>query len=256
MPQRPKIAANMLELIGYTPLVRLNRIAYPGSAEIIVKLESQNPMDSVKDRIGAAMILAAERDGKIRPGETVIIEPTSGNTGIALAFAATVKGYKLIVTMPDTVTEERRRVLVALGAEVILTPGADGMKGAIKRASDLAEETPDSWTPGQFDNPANPEVHRLWHLRDAMVPGRRWQARVLRGQRAGRGRERDRVRGGVEQLPHPEVRADAVASCWRPSPTSSSGNSRRPYQVTLKAPTTPSALAPTCTCRIRELRSG
>jgi cysteine synthase A len=160
MPQRPKIAANMLELIGYTPMVRLNRIADPGSAEIIAKLESQNPMDSVKDRIGAAMILAAEREGKIRPGETVIIEPTSGNTGIALAFAATVKGYKLIVTMPDTVTEERRRVLIALGAEVILTPGSEGMKGSIKKAADLSEEMPHSWTPGQFDNPANPEVHR------------------------------------------------------------------------------------------------
>ncbi len=160
MPQRPKIADDMLELIGYTPLVRLNRIAYPDSAEMIVKLESQNPMDSVKDRIGAAMIEAAEREGKIRPGETVIIEPTSGNTGIALAFAATVKGYKLIVTMPDTVTEERRRVLLALGAEVILTPGADGMKGSIKRAADLADEIEHSWTPGQFDNPANPEVHR------------------------------------------------------------------------------------------------
>lgn len=160
MPQRPKIAANMLELIGYTPLVRLNRIPYDGSAEMIAKLESQNPMDSVKDRIGSAMIEAAEREGKIRPGETVIIEPTSGNTGIALAFAATVKGYKLIVTMPDTVTEERRRVLSALGAEVVLTPGAEGMKGSIKKAADLSEETEHSWTPGQFDNPANPEVHR------------------------------------------------------------------------------------------------
>jgi cysteine synthase A len=160
MPQRPKIAANMLELIGYTPLVRLNRIPYDGSAEMIAKLESQNPMDSVKDRIGSAMIEAAEREGKIRPGETVIIEPTSGNTGIALAFAATVKGYKLIVTMPDTVTEERRRVLMALGAEVVLTPGAEGMKGSIKKAADLSEETEHSWTPGQFDNPANPEVHR------------------------------------------------------------------------------------------------
>lgn len=161
MPQRPKIAANMLELIGYTPLVRLNRIPHPGSAELIVKLESQNPMDSVKDRIGAAMIEAAEREGSIKPGETVIVEPTSGNTGIALAFAATVKGYKLIVTMPDTVTEERRRVLTALGAQVILTPGAEGMKGAIKKAADLTEETEHSWTPGQFENPANPEVHRL-----------------------------------------------------------------------------------------------
>lgn len=160
MPQPPKIANDMLELIGYTPLVRLNRIPYPNSAEMIVKLESQNPMDSVKDRIGAAMINAAERDGLIKPNETVIIEPTSGNTGIALAFAAAVKGYQLIVTMPDTVTVERRRVLTALGAEVVLTPGAEGMKGAIKKAADLAEATPNGWTPGQFDNPANPEIHR------------------------------------------------------------------------------------------------
>ncbi|HEX8494656.1 MAG TPA: cysteine synthase A [Pyrinomonadaceae bacterium] len=160
MPQRPKIANDMLELIGYTPLVRLNRIPAPNSAEMIAKLESQNPMDSVKDRIGSAMIEAAEREGKIKPGETVIIEPTSGNTGIALAFAATVKGYRLIVTMPETVTVERRRVLTSLGAEVVLTPGAEGMKGAIKKAADLTEETPNSWTPGQFENPANPEVHR------------------------------------------------------------------------------------------------
>lgn len=160
MPQRPKIASNMLELIGYTPLVRLNRIPVPGSAELVVKLESQNPMDSVKDRIGAAMIEAAEREGIIQPGRTVIIEPTSGNTGIGLAFAATIKGYRLIVTMPDTVTIERRRVLTALGAEVVITPGADGMKAAIRKAVELTETIPDSWIPGQFDNPANPEVHR------------------------------------------------------------------------------------------------
>jgi cysteine synthase A len=160
MPQRPKIASNMLELIGYTPLVRLNSIPYLGSAEILAKLESQNPMDSVKDRIGAAMIEAAEKEGKIKPGETVIIEPTSGNTGIGLAFAAAVKGYRLIVTMPDTVTVERRRVLKALGAEVVLTPDAEGMKGSIRRAADLAEKTKNSWIPGQFENPANPEVHR------------------------------------------------------------------------------------------------
>jgi len=160
MPQRPKIAADMLELIGYTPLVRLNRIPYPNSAEMIAKLESQNPLDSVKDRIGAAMLKAAERAGLIRPGETVLIEPTSGNTGIALAFAAAVMGYRLIVTMPDTVTVERRRVLTSLGAEVVLTPGAEGMKGSIKKAAEISEKIPHSWTPGQFENPANPEVHR------------------------------------------------------------------------------------------------
>lgn len=160
MPQRPKIADNMLQLVGYTPLVRLNHIAYPNSAEMIVKLESQNPMDSVKDRIGAAMLEAAERNGKIKAGETTLIEPTSGNTGIAVAFAAAVKGYKLIVTMPDSVTQERRRVLAALGAEVVLTPGAEGMKGAIKKAADLTEETPNSYGLSQFDNPANPEIHR------------------------------------------------------------------------------------------------
>ncbi|HEX8921862.1 MAG TPA: cysteine synthase A [Pyrinomonadaceae bacterium] len=160
MPQRPKIANDMLELIGYTPLVRLNHIPYPNSAELIAKLESQNPMDSVKDRIGAAMIKAAERDHLIKSGETILIEPTSGNTGIALAFAAAVMGYKLIVTMPDTVTVERRRVLTALGAEVILTPGTEGMKGAIKKAAEISETTPHSWTPSQFDNPANPEIHR------------------------------------------------------------------------------------------------
>jgi cysteine synthase A len=160
MPQRPKIANNMLELIGYTPLVRLNRIPSAQSAEMLVKLESQNPMDSVKDRIGAAMIDAAERAGQIKPGETVIIEPTSGNTGIGLAFAAAVKGYRLIVTLPDTVTVERRRVLTALGAEVVLTPDEGGMKRAIQKANELAAITPNSWIPSQFDNPANPDIHR------------------------------------------------------------------------------------------------
>jgi cysteine synthase A len=155
--------------------VRLNSIPYPNSAEFIVKLESQNPMDSVKDRIGSAMIEDAERKGEIKPGETVIIEPTSGNTGIALAFAAAVKGYKLIVTMPDTVTVERRRVLSSLGTEVVLTPGAEGMKGAIKKAAEIFEETENSWTPGQFDNPANPEVHRrttaeeIWEDTDGRI---------------------------------------------------------------------------------------
>lgn len=159
MPQRPKIADNMLELIGYTPMVRLNRIPSEDSAEMIVKLESQNPMDSVKDRIGAAMIEAAEREGKIKPGETVIIEPTSGNTGIALAFAAAVKGYKLILTMPETMTAERKNVLKALGTEVVLTCGME-MKPAIKKAEELKAQLPNAWIPSQFDNPANPAVHR------------------------------------------------------------------------------------------------
>ena len=177
MPQRPKIANNMLELIGYTPLVRLNRIPAPASAELLVKLESQNPMDSVKDRIGAAMIEAAERAGRIKPGVTVIIEPTSGNTGIGLAFAAAVKGYRLIVTLPDTVTVERRRVLTALGAEVVLTPDQGGMKEAIEKAKQIAARTPDSWIPSQFDNPANPEVHRrttaeeIWEDTDGRLDG-------------------------------------------------------------------------------------
>lgn len=160
MPQRPKIANNMLELIGYTPLVRLNRIADENCAEILCKLESQNPMDSVKDRIGAAMIEDAERRGIITPGQTVLIEPTSGNTGIALAFAAAIKGYRLIAIMPDSTTVERRNVMKALGAELVLTPGAEGMKRAVATANEMLAEMPNSWQPGQFDNPANPEIHR------------------------------------------------------------------------------------------------
>jgi len=160
MPQRPKIANNMLELIGYTPLVRLNRIVDESSAELLCKLESQNPMDSVKDRIGAAMIEDAERRGVITPGQTVLIEPTSGNTGIALAFAAAIKGYRLIAVMPDSTTVERRQVMKALGAELVLTPGAEGMKRAVATANEMLAEMPNSWQPGQFDNPANPEIHR------------------------------------------------------------------------------------------------
>jgi cysteine synthase A len=160
MPQRPKIANNMLELIGYTPLVRLNRIPEADCAEMLAKLESQNPMDSVKDRIGAAMIEAAERDGRISPEKTVLIEPTSGNTGIALAWAAAIKGYQLTAVMPDSTTVERRQVMKALGADLILTPGAEGMKGAVARAAQMAEETENSWLVSQFDNPANPEIHR------------------------------------------------------------------------------------------------
>lgn len=160
MPQRPKIANNMLELIGYTPLVRLNRIPEAGCAEMLCKLESQNPMDSVKDRIGGAMIEDAERRGAISPDKTLLIEPTSGNTGIALAWAAAIKGYKLIAVMPDSTTTERRQVMKALGTELVLTPGAEGMKGAVARAKQMVEETENSWLVSQFDNPANPEIHR------------------------------------------------------------------------------------------------
>ena len=160
MPPRPSICANILEAIGHTPLVRLNRLPSQRSAEVLVKLESFNPMRSVKDRIGFAMIVAAERDGRISPGKTTIIEPTSGNTGIGLAMAAAAKGYRLVLTMPDSMTAERTRVLRALGAEIVLTSDALGMKGAIEKAEQLLRETPDGFIPQQFNNPANPAMHR------------------------------------------------------------------------------------------------
>ncbi|MBL8150114.1 MAG: cysteine synthase A [Blastocatellia bacterium] len=141
-------------------MVRLNRIVPTSCAEVVVKLESLNPMSSVKDRIGAAMIEAAEREGRIRPGETTIIEPTSGNTGIALAFVCAAKGYKCILTMPETMTVERVKTLKALGAKVVLTSASLGMRGAIQGAEDLVRMTPGAFMPQQFSNPSNPEVHR------------------------------------------------------------------------------------------------
>ena len=154
-----RIYNNIVETVGRTPLVRLNKVTAGVDATILIKCEFFNPLGSVKDRIGMAMIEDAEQRG-ILTKDTVIIEPTSGNTGIALAFVAAAKGYKIILTMPETMSVERRTLLAMLGAKLVLTPGAEGMKGAIARAEALAKETPYAWIPQQFENPANPEIHR------------------------------------------------------------------------------------------------
>jgi len=159
LPFRGRIYDDITQAIGHTPLIRLRRVAGDAQGTVVAKMENFNPLWSVKDRIGVSMIDAAERDGKINKG-TTIVEPTSGNTGIALAFTCAARGYRLVVTMPETMSLERRRLLKAFGAEVVLTPGDKGMNGAIAKAEEILKSTPNSFMPQQFKNPANPEVHR------------------------------------------------------------------------------------------------
>lgn len=202
---RPKVMENILDAVGNTPMVKLNRVVPPGAAAVLAKLETFNPMSSVKDRIAKSMIEAAERKGKIAKDAT-IVEPTSGNTGIGLAMVCAVKGYKLILTMPETMSIERRRMLSAFGAQLVLTPGPEGMRGAVAKAEEICASTPNSFMPQQFKNKANPWVHKKTTAKEILKAVERIDAFVAG---VGTGGTITGV-GRTLKKKHPQVRVVAV----------------------------------------------
>ncbi|MBN1678595.1 MAG: cysteine synthase A [Candidatus Thermoplasmatota archaeon] len=214
---RPKVMDNVLEAVGNTPMVRLNRVVPADSATVLAKLESFNPMSSVKDRVAKSMIEVAERKGKINR-DTTVVEPTSGNTGIGLAMVCAVKGYRLVLTMPETMSVERRRMLSAFGAQVVLTPGAEGMKGAMAKAEEICASTPNSYMPQQFKNKANPWTHKKTTAKEILKAVESIDAFVAG---VGTGGTLTGV-GGALKKKHPQVRVVAVEP--QDSPVLSGGN--------------------------------